>query len=381
MRFQDYILSVRIIGFLVLMVVVTMAGSAPAIAQLDSTTFGEGTNATAARILVAMNVVIILLAFFAGWWLVRRVSMPIHAAATVAATVAGGNLTVAIKLRGRDEIGWLFHELQGMTANLCAIVGQVRESADGVLYDSHGLSKEMANLSRRGEQQAVAIQQTAASLEQVAGAAKVTSEHAKRATEYVKSAAASAETGVRVINEVVASMDVIADNTGRVAALLGLINEIAAQTNILSLNAAVESARAGEHGRGFNVVASEVRHLARRCAEAAADAKSLLVNTQHGVGQGHRNVRVATDTIQQGLVSIRGVASLMTEIHAATREQYGGIAEVNQAISQLDSATRENEKLAAGVARAVESLERQAENSVAAVRQFRLPAGQSALAG
>jgi methyl-accepting chemotaxis protein len=365
-RFRDYILSVRIIGFLLLMVAVTLIGSGFAITKLD-------TSIASAQILIGMDVVMIVLAIVAGRWLVRSVSMPIHAAASFASTIAAGNLTAEIESGSRDEIGWLIYELQGMSKNLRSIVGQVRGSADNVLFAAHGLAADMELLTKRTEQQAVAIQQTAASLEEVASAAESNNDNAKQATAHAGNAANAAEAGALAVNDVVTSINDIAAKTERVAELVGMIDEIATQTNILSLNAAVESARAGEHGRGFAVVAGEVRRLAMRCAESATDAKALLADTQHGVERGKVSVVSAEEKIRQGLTSIRGVAKLMMEINTATREQSGGIAEVNQTIMQMDGATQENDKLAADAFHAVRSLEGQAENLVGTVQQFRLP--------
>jgi methyl-accepting chemotaxis protein len=159
-----------------------------------------------------------------------------------------------------------------------------------------------------------------------------------------------------------------------------VIDGIAFQTNILALNAAVEAARAGEQGRGFAVVASEVRSLAQRSAEAAKEIKALISASVERVEHGTALVDRAGTTMQDVVASIRRVTDIVGEISAASHEQSTGVAQVGQAITQMDEATQRNSALVEESAAAAESLKTQAQQLVDAVAFFTLASGGSSAA-
>jgi methyl-accepting chemotaxis protein len=151
-----------------------------------------------------------------------------------------------------------------------------------------------------------------------------------------------------------------------------VIDGIAFQTNILALNAAVEAARAGEQGRGFAVVASEVRTLAQRSAAAAKEIKNLIGDSVNKVESGTRLVDEAGQTMDEIVASISRVATLMSEISAASAEQSSGIEQVNQAVTHMDENTQKNAALVEEAAAAAESMEEQAQFLFQAVSMFKL---------
>jgi aerotaxis receptor len=151
--------------------------------------------------------------------------------------------------------------------------------------------------------------------------------------------------GGAAVGRVGATMEGISASATRIVDIIGLIDGIAFQTNILALNAAVEAARAGEQGRGFAVVAGEVRSLAQRSAGAAREIKALIGESAHKVEEGNELVAAAGATMLDVVGSVRDAAAIMRGITAASREQGQGIAEVNQAMAQLDAITRQNAAL------------------------------------
>jgi len=158
----------------------------------------------------------------------------------------------------------------------------------------------------------------------------------------------------------------------KISDIIGVIDSIAFQTNILALNAAVEAARAGEQGRGFAVVASEVRSLAGRSAEAAREIKTLISASVERVEQGTALVDRAGSTMTEVVASIRRVTDIVGEISAASHEQSLGVAQVGEAVTQMDQVTQQNAALVEEMAAAASSLQNQAEDLVQVVSVFRL---------
>jgi methyl-accepting chemotaxis protein len=178
--------------------------------------------------------------------------------------------------------------------------------------------------------------------------------------------------GGDVVGQVVQTMKHINDSSKKISDIISVIDGIAFQTNILALNAAVEAARAGEQGRGFAVVASEVRSLAGRSAEAAKEIKSLIGASVERVEQGTLLVDQAGVTMIEVVSSIRRVTDLMGEISAASTEQSQGVAQVGEAVTQMDQVTQQNAALVEEMAAAASSLKSQAQELVQTVAVFKL---------
>jgi methyl-accepting chemotaxis protein len=182
--------------------------------------------------------------------------------------------------------------------------------------------------------------------------------------------------GGEVVSQVVQTMKGINESSRKISDIISVIDGIAFQTNILALNAAVEAARAGEQGRGFAVVASEVRSLAGRSAEAAKEIKSLIGASVERVEHGTTLVDQAGVTMSEVVSSIKRVTDIMGEISAASNEQSLGVAQVGEAVSQMDQTTQQNAALVEQMAAAASSLKSQAQELVQTVAVFKLSDGQ-----
>ena len=212
-------------------------------------------------------------------------------------------------------------------------------------------------------------------MEQLNATVRQNADNAQQANQLAHGASTVAEDGGQVVADVVRTMRAISDDSHKIADIISVIDSIAFQTNILALNAAVEAARAGEQGRGFAVVATEVRALAGRSAEAAKEIKQLIADSVERVDQGTALVDKAGTTMQDVVRSIRRVTDLMGEISAASTEQSQGVAQVGEAISQMDQVTQQNAALVEEMSAAAGSLQSQAEDMVRSVSAFRLQDG------
>ena len=199
-------------------------------------------------------------------------------------------------------------------------------------------------------------------------------ENAREANRMAMNASEVATQGGEVVGKVVSTMQGISDSSRKIVDIIGVIEGIAFQTNILALNAAVEAARAGEQGRGFAVVATEVRNLAQRSAAAAKEIKALISDSVDQIHAGGKLVEEAGATMQDIVHSVQQVASIMADITHASEEQSLGIAQVNQAILQMDNTTQQNASLVEEATTASISMQDQAKALADMVAVFRLDA-------
>ncbi len=293
-------------------------------------------------------------------------------AVELAQRVADGDLTLDIHVDPRDT-GSVLAGLRRMQDRLGEIVATVRGNAEGVATASAQIAQGNADLSSRTEQQASALQQTASSMEQLGATVRHNADNARQASQLAQSASTVAGEGGGAVGEVVSTMAEIDESARRIADIIGTIDSIAFQTNILALNASVEAARAGEQGRGFAVVAEEVRTLAQRSAQAAREIKGLIGTSSERVERGSGQVARAGQTMSAIVQSIQRVTDIMGEISAASQQQSQGVSQISEAVSQMDRATQQNAALVEQSAAAAESLRSQAQRLVQAVAVFRLP--------
>jgi methyl-accepting chemotaxis protein-1 (serine sensor receptor) len=209
-------------------------------------------------------------------------------------------------------------------------------------------------------------------MEQLNATVRQNADNAQQANQLAQSASTIAERGGEVVSQVVGTINDISASSKKIADIIGVIDSIAFQTNILALNAAVEAARAGEQGRGFAVVASEVRILAGRSAEAAKEIKTLILDSVGRVEQGSALAAQAGETMDEVVGSIRRVTDIMGEISAASHEQSSGVAQVGEAVTQMDQATQQNAALVEEMSAAASSLRSQAQELVRTVGVFKL---------
>ncbi|KPF70222.1 hypothetical protein IP84_00155 [beta proteobacterium AAP99] len=305
---------------------------------------------------------------------IRSITRPLARSTEHAQAVASGDLTLRLRTTQNDEIAVLQRAMDDMTESLTAVVQRVRTSADAITTASAEVATGNQDLSGRTEQTASNLQETAASMAQLSQTVNQNAEAARTASQLAASASSVAQQGGDVVGKVVHTMSDISSASRKISEIIGVIDGIAFQTNILALNASVEAARAGEQGRGFAVVASEVRNLAGRSAEAAKEIKTLIGASAEKVETGSQLVEQAGATMAEIVASVQRVTDMIGEITASTTEQASGIGQVNQAVGQLDQMTQQNAALVEQSAAAAESLKDQAHGLAQAVSVFRVQA-------
>ncbi|MFN5455545.1 methyl-accepting chemotaxis protein [Bradyrhizobium sp.] len=268
------------------------------------------------------------------------------------------------------EIGQLCDGVNGLLDTMSSILADVLESSQTLSSAAREIANGNTDLSQRTEEQAASLEETAASMEELTSTVRQNAENAQQANKLASSASDVAIRGGTVVAEVVQTMEGITHASRKIADIIGVIDEIAFQTNILALNAAVEAARAGDQGRGFAVVAAEVRNLAQRSANAAKEIKGLISDSVSKVESGSRLVDTAGKKMEEIVQSVKRVTDIMAEISAASQEQRGGIEQVNNAVTQMDKVTQQNAALVEEAAAAAKSMEEQTETMSEMVGRF-----------
>ena len=288
-------------------------------------------------------IIVQFIALFLLWaYMTKYLVTPINTVKKSIEEVTSGKLGVLIPEFGNNCAGRLIPGINSLSNNIATLVREIRASSQTAMTLSDQLSSRSAQLSVKTEQQSASLVQTAASMEEMAVSTKNNADNTRLASEQANIATLQARKGGELMGQVANNMQSITDCAQQMTEIISLIDGIAFQTNILALNAAVEAARAGDHGKGFSVVAGEVRSLAHRSAEAAKNIKSLIEVTSHNVTQGVNVVSEAEKNMHDIVTGSGNVSRLMDEISASTSEQEKGISQITQALSELERVTQSN---------------------------------------
>lgn len=279
-----------------------------------------------------------------------------------------GDLTSRIEDISKDEVGQIGKAFNQFIHKIHEIVGSARSVSQSVTL----ATADITDLSQRTEQHVDGLQTTMTSLDQLTQTIEQTSQHAKLASESAKDAKQVAEQGGTHISEVIAAMKDIADSSNKISKIINIVDEISFQTNLLALNAAVEAARAGEQGLGFAVVANEVRNLAQRSSEAAAEIKSHIEDSSKKISRGADLVDRSGESLVDIVSSAEKVSQLITDISVANLQQSSGIHSVNQSIVASEKVNQHNAKMVRDATAASAELNHQASHLSHILSQFKL---------
>lgn len=286
--------------------------------------------------------------------------------------VTSGNLSITIPEFGNNCAGRLIPGINSLSASIAALVGEIRTSSQTAMDLSDELASRSGELSVKTEEQSAALVQTAASMEQMASSTKNNAENTRLASTRASDASTSARKGGDLMGQVAKNMESITECANQMTEIISIIDGIAFQTNILALNAAVEAARAGDHGKGFSVVAGEVRSLAHRSAEAAKNIKTLIAVTTSNVTQGATVVSEAEQNMHEIVSGASVVSKLMDEIAVSTLQQEKGISQITVALSELEKVTQSNATMVDELAGSSDILKNQVIELQTRTSKFRL---------
>lgn len=245
--------------------------------------------------------------------------------------------------------------------NINFLVKNIVESVTIVKEASGQIADGNQDLASRTQEQASSLEETASTLEEITSTIKQNTDSTIEASRLTNETVRSAQEGSKISNNVNQAMDTILESSKKIAEIVNLVEEIAFQTNILAINAAIEAAKAGEQGKGFAVVAIEVRDLAQRSADAAKDIKNLIESGLNRIDSGAKLVLENEKKIQEITQNAHKVAELMQGMSLAAKEQYTAIEQINKAVIDLDHVTQSNSSLVEEIASSSENLSAEAQ--------------------
>jgi len=314
--------------------------------------------ASAFNMVVGLLIVATILTMLFAWLLTKSITQPIAAALNAAEEIAEGDLTRTIKADGTDEAGRLLAAMLKMQSKLRDTLQRISGSATQLASAAEELNAVTDESARGLSQQNNEIEQAATAVNQMTSAVEEVARNAVSTSEASKNATSSASDGRDLVQETVGAIERMSGDVQSTATLIGnlaeesrdigkvldVIRGLADQTNLLALNAAIEAARAGEAGRGFAVVADEVRALAHRTQQSTSEIERMIGSIQGGTEQAVNSMRSSTERAESTLNIAKGAGLALDTINVA-------VVEINERNLVIASAAEEQAQVAREVDR------------------------------
>ncbi|MEI0509691.1 methyl-accepting chemotaxis protein [Brachyspira intermedia] len=276
----------------------------------------------------------------------RSIIKPLNIIVEEAKEIEEGKLVINRKpLNRKDELGILSRSFTSMRTKLIEVIETTLNNADKMSLAANNLAAGNKDLSRRSENTAANLEETASSMEEISSAISMATNNSVKGNEMMNHCRESIDNATSVVSETVRSMNEVNADSEKIKDIIKVIEGIAFQTNILALNAAVEAARAGDQGKGFAVVASEVRSLAQSSQDSAKDITELVNQVYEKINKANKIVESQEELFMNIKTEIDETANIIRDISSAALEQQSGVAQVNKAVTEMDSITQENAAL------------------------------------
>ena len=272
--------------------------------------------------------------------LMSEVEKGIAATVSAVAELAKGNLTRQMEGDFVGDFAHLQKNVNDMMDSLISLIGNISESGVNLASSSAELRDTSDILSRQAEQNAASLEETSAALDELAASIQQISKNVSEAKRNAKDASDTAQSSEKIASDAAHSMDRISGASKEITRVVGVIDDIAFQINLLALNAGVEAARAGEAGRGFSVVASEVRQLAQRAGDASREIATVISQSDEAVSEGVTKVAAAKSSLEAIAQSVIRISKGVDEVSTAIAEQSTGVEEITRAVGQIDQSTQ-----------------------------------------
>jgi len=245
--------------------------------------------------------------------------------------------------------GTLFLNTKLLGTNTSELLAMIKSTSDTLANNIEVLTSSSTNLSNSSNEQAASLEEASAALEEITSSVISNAANIRKMSDYASEVTTSAKTGEQLANDTTDAMDEINNEVAAISDAISVIDQIAFQTNILSLNAAVEAATAGEAGKGFAVVAQEVRNLASRSADAANEIKVLVENATKKANSGKTISMEMIDGYSKLNENITNTINLIQDVESSSKEQQIGIEQINNTVQELDQKTQQNAQEASNI--------------------------------
>lgn len=322
--------------------------------------------------LIVLIIVGILVFSVIVWVICSKMFNPLTKLEQVTEKMATGDLTTKININTRDELGVLASAFNTMQDNFNRVLGNISIASAEVNSGSKEVSDSSMALSQGATEQASAIEELTVQIEDISHQMKLNSDNTEKANHLTSIVNTNAMEGSTNMENLQTAMEKINQTSHDISKIIKVIDNIAFQTNILSLNASVEAAQSGKYGRGFAVVAEEVRNLAVKSALAAKDSSELINNSLNKVEEGMILVDANAKFLKEILSGIREIANAINNISIATKEQSISIEQVSLGISQVAAVTQNTSTISEEALATSEELFKQVEALEKQVKQFTL---------